>query len=283
MKTKIIQFILIFFILISTSYSINLNIEGQINEYSTLYSENISIKLNCTEDIRIQTPKGVRNIFYNNIKTTNTSFFISNCNSTNSISYELNSIEDLNNNRFRFERNFNNFNNLTYTFNLNIPLEFQIDENNSIPKKFEIISEPRYQKITFEPNELFVIYFDKISTEENQLSLIHLSDELTEINVILLLFCSFFLGLISTYIYMNQKIKKIPQNEVPSFILSSEEKNILNIIKDEPGINQKQIGIKLNFSKSRVSAFINDLEQKQLIKREKFGRSFKVYLNKKIV
>ena len=65
MNKKIFQFVFIAFILISSSYSINLEINGEINEYSSIYTENISINLDCNEDISIQTPSRAKNIYFN--------------------------------------------------------------------------------------------------------------------------------------------------------------------------------------------------------------------------
>jgi uncharacterized membrane protein len=47
-------------------------------------------------------------------------------------------------------------------------------------------------------------------------------------------------------------------------------------------MNQKDIGKKLEWSKSKVSAIMTNLEYKKIVEREKIGRNYKVELKKEL-
>lgn len=59
--------------------------------------------------------------------------------------------------------------------------------------------------------------------------------------------------------------------------LDAEEKQILNLIKNEEGINQATLSYKTDMSKAKLSVVLKDLETKGLIKKEKKGMSNKLY------
>ncbi len=278
-------FIPFFFILyfLSNIYALSVDIDGELKEYSDVYTETISLSLLCIENFSLQVPSLAKDISFNEVSTKNTSFFVPACTNSTNLTYSLEVVEKVSDKRFRLERNFNTYTTSNYTYTLEIPLTYELDQENSFPKPVKIIYEESKQSLVFNEAAVFVLYFDELNLEENSLSFSHLLEELQEFGVLILLFLSCILGSGITYIFMKRQMRIIPQEQVPSYILSKEEKLVLDVIKEHKGINQKQIAIKLNFSKSRISALVTDLEQKQLIRREKFGRSFKVYLNKKIV
>ncbi len=283
MKVKLMNLLLIFFYLSFNSFAINLNIDGEVQEYPLSYFETNYINLNCNEDITIQLPKNSNNILFNNVSSNNKSFFINDCLNENIIEYNLEIFEDIGNNEYRFERNFNNYNNINYTYNLKIPMELQLNKSKSIPKNIKIEFSNSEQILKLNSSEIFVLYFNEIPEEDDEFSILHIIEEILEPSVILLSFISFLIGCILMFIYMNKKIKNNLHINVPSYVLSKEDRDILTIIEKNIGINQKQISIKMNFSKSRISAIISELESKKLIRREKFGRSYKVFINKKII
>ncbi len=70
---------------------------------------------------------------------------------------------------------------------------------------------------------------------------------------------------------------------VPSSLLSPDEKTVLRLLKEHKNMmNQKEIGIQLQWSKSKVSAIVSNLHYKEIIKKEKFGRNYKIYVIKEI-
>ncbi len=61
--------------------------------------------------------------------------------------------------------------------------------------------------------------------------------------------------------------------------LSKDEQNILSIIREQEGITQSTLRIKTNYSKTKLSFILKDLENKELIKKEIAGRTNELYLN----
>ena len=59
--------------------------------------------------------------------------------------------------------------------------------------------------------------------------------------------------------------------------LSNDEKAILKIIKQQEGITQNTLRIKANTSKAKLSYLLKDLEQKNLIKKKKKGKTQAIY------
>jgi len=273
----------ILLILIPTINSINVQVDGEISEYSNVYNEKVIITLKCNEDLILNIPSNAYDVYFLNQTYLNSSIYFSNCNEANILEYKMNIVEKVNKDLFRIERNFNNMNNINYSYNIKVPLSYQLNHNNSIPKKFEIAEEGTKKNFAFKPNEIFVLYFKNVDLEDNSLTYLHTIEELSETTVIFIMIFFFLIGCLTMYFFMKRKIKKIPNSSVPSYVLSSDEKLIFDVIKTDPGINQKQIGKKVNYSKAKVSNLISELEQKQLIRREKFGRSFKVFVKKKLI
>jgi hypothetical protein len=59
--------------------------------------------------------------------------------------------------------------------------------------------------------------------------------------------------------------------------LNSFEKEILNKVRSEPGITQSSLRLKVNMSKAKLSQVLIDLENKDLIKRQKEGKTLKIF------
>lgn len=283
---KLIYFVLFLFLISIGNIFANLNIEitGKITEYEA-YQEEINFNYNCNDEIVFNFPKEAKNIHYlnNTIISNPNNFTISNCNNLTKIIYTLDIIEKTNSNEQRLERRFFDLENINYTYSLEIPHEYILNKNITIPQNYTTNLNDKSQIINFPKNDVYLIYYTKLEVERSNLSINKLLDEIGELWVIILIFTFFILGFLSAFFIYKKSNKELFANYVPSYILSKEEKLILDVIDKMPGINQKLIGNELNFSKARVSAYVNDLEQKGLIKRERFGRSFKVYLNKKIV
>jgi len=267
-------------------YSINLSIVGSLSENSNIYSESITVNLSCNEDIQIHFPKKSFNrVYLNNnkvISINNDSYKLVDCNNINILKYNLNSIEKIDN-KIRVERNFNNFNNLNYTYSIKIPSEYNLDINNSNPSKFKLMYKNNSKYYTFNNSNLYLLYFNLNNYEKKNFTIYSIIKELSELEVLLLILISFLIGFLCAYLFMKKKLTNLPKNSLPSYIFSKEDKLVIDEIKINIGINQKQIANNLNFSKSRVSAIVSNLESKKVIRREKFGRSYKVYMEKNII
>ena len=60
--------------------------------------------------------------------------------------------------------------------------------------------------------------------------------------------------------------------------LLPEERQLMQIIKEQEGITQSMLRIKTDFSKTKLSFVLADLEKKGLIKKELSGKTNKLYL-----
>jgi len=279
------QFFLIFLtfiFIISNTFALSINIYGDVSEYSKQYNEEIVVNINCGESLNLSLPNGAKNTYFNKKTISSNSILIDNCNSKNIITYTLNKLEVLDSKNFRVERNFIGYDVINYTYSLYLPSSYILNENKTIPNNYNQIISNNKKLINFDKSNIYVVYFSE-KIEGSNFNLNHFKKEFTEPIAIFLIIFFFFLGVFITYLYFNFYKKKDISQVVPSFVLSKEERDILDVIKKTPGINQKHIGEELNFSKARVSAFINDLEQKKLIRRERFGRTFKVFMEKEVI
>jgi len=60
--------------------------------------------------------------------------------------------------------------------------------------------------------------------------------------------------------------------------LDSYEQKVVKIVRDQPGITQNTLRIKLDMSKAKLSYVLQGLEKKGLIKRVEKGKTLQVYL-----
>ncbi|MBI2110732.1 winged helix-turn-helix transcriptional regulator [Candidatus Woesearchaeota archaeon] len=60
------------------------------------------------------------------------------------------------------------------------------------------------------------------------------------------------------------------------------EQKVLKAVKEQEGITQNTLRIRTDLSKAKVSYVVNDLERKGLIKRDKKGKTFAIFLREAI-
>jgi uncharacterized membrane protein len=131
------------------------------------------------------------------------------------------------------------------------------------------------------PKRYFVRYknFEDVSTPS-------FAQELTESPVLIIIIMTFVFSVIfglflSRFIRKTKKRVELPY--VPSSLLNPDEKTIINKLKENKNkMNQKELVKSLDWSKSKVSSIVTNLEYKKIVKREKFGRNYKVELVKEI-
>ena len=58
--------------------------------------------------------------------------------------------------------------------------------------------------------------------------------------------------------------------------MSDDEKEVLGIVMDENGIRQDDLRKELDFSKSKLSALLNNLEEKNAIEKSRYKRTNKI-------
>ncbi len=79
--------------------------------------------------------------------------------------------------------------------------------------------------------------------------------------------------LLAFYLWRKREVEKIEY-------LKEDEQLVIRSIMNEEGIAQKKIQQLTNFSKAKVSKIISDLESRNVVRKEKFGRRNKLYLTK---
>ncbi|AIY91096.1 helix-turn-helix transcriptional regulator [Geoglobus acetivorans] len=62
-------------------------------------------------------------------------------------------------------------------------------------------------------------------------------------------------------------------------LLEEDEKKVLKIIAENEGITQDSLHFRTGFSTSKVSMIVKKLEEKDLIYRERFGKTYRLYLS----
>lgn len=283
MKRTLILF-LVLMSLISFTFASNLFVVGEVYEYDKKYFEELFVEVDCNTTSVLNFPANAKNIrdMQSNKLIGSNSLILKGC-SNYDFFYELDILENPEAGIYRIERNLVNYANFNYTFQIKTDLEINLLYNESHISQGEIFTDyfDSYKVFTF-PNDSFYLLYFKKSDEVHKVTLNTTLHEFEETEVIIISIFFLLLGVGIATIYFKRKEDQITETTVPSYVLEKEEMLILNVIKATPGINQKQIGKELDFSKARVSAIVNNLEQKQLLRREKFGRSFKVFLDKKI-
>jgi len=65
-------------------------------------------------------------------------------------------------------------------------------------------------------------------------------------------------------------------------ILKEDEQLILKIVADEDGIEQRELQRRCDFSKTKISKILSELEKREVIRKESMGKKNKVYLAHKL-
>ena len=80
-----------------------------------------------------------------------------------------------------------------------------------------------------------------------------------------------------------RQITKEEKFEIMLKALTQEEQQLIRIIKEQEGITQATIRLKTDFSKTKLSFVLSDLEKKGLIKKELSGKTNKLYIKEGIL
>ncbi|HUU77220.1 MAG TPA: winged helix-turn-helix transcriptional regulator [candidate division Zixibacteria bacterium] len=96
--------------------------------------------------------------------------------------------------------------------------------------------------------------------------------------MVILFIIGLIVGGLSVFFIFRSRID-MERSDIVETLLSQPEKEILKIIKDEKGVTtQSKICSISNFSKAKVSYYINELEKKEIITRERWGRMNRIRL-----
>ena len=80
--------------------------------------------------------------------------------------------------------------------------------------------------------------------------------------------------------YLFKRDAKEEEYEIVRKGLSEDEKAILGEIKKSGEITQDSLRFRLNWSKAKISTILTNLDKRELIQRERIGKTYKVYLQK---
>ena len=64
--------------------------------------------------------------------------------------------------------------------------------------------------------------------------------------------------------------------------LNEFEKNVLKVVREEQGITQNMLRLRVDMSKAKLSQVLQELEKKGLVKREPKDKTFQVFLKERL-
>src|SRR3989339_281910 len=80
-----------------------------------------------------------------------------------------------------------------------------------------------------------------------------------------------------------KQLTKEQKFEIMLKALTAEERQLMQIIREQEGITQSTLRIKTDFSKTKLSFVLADLEKKGLIKKEISGKTNKLYIKEGVL
>ncbi len=101
------------------------------------------------------------------------------------------------------------------------------------------------------------------------------------INLVSLVFAVVLGFLAALYLFRAESENK--EYDILRKALSEDEKKILDEVKIAGEITQDSLRFRLDWSKAKVSTILTNLDKRGLIQRERTGKTYKVYLQKKVI
>ncbi len=98
------------------------------------------------------------------------------------------------------------------------------------------------------------------------------------INIASLILSLIIAVVVSLYLFRTQTEDK--EYKIIRKALSEDEKEILDEIKRAGEITQDSLRFRLNWSKAKISTILTNLDKREIIQRERIGKTYKVYLQK---
>ncbi len=95
------------------------------------------------------------------------------------------------------------------------------------------------------------------------------------------LFLSIFIFFLFTMLLL-LKLRARPRIREKIKILKEDEQLILTLVAEEDGIEQREIQRRTDFSKTKVSKILSELEKREAIRKESMGKKNKIYLTQKL-
>jgi uncharacterized membrane protein len=256
-------------------------------------TENISFSVsnNSRDSFQFTFPETAYNVTVNGVEVNNSPSLPLGCETcTINITYNLNDIAKLEKDGISFSRTLNYPavpRILNYSVYLPSGYVLALD-----PKDPAIV--PATKHISTDGAKIIVTWSDrnpemprgyvlKYRDSEQFIGLDMIWKEMTEFAVWVIAAVVLIIGISIGMMLCKATSRKRRQPFVPSSLLNPDEKEIISLIsRHGKQMNQKEVGKKLNWSKSKVSAIMTNLEYKKIVEREKIGRNYRVSLIKKI-
>ena len=167
---------------------------------------------------------------------------------------------------------------------LDLPAKFQLYNSSFVPAlepEADYVSidgtrfEWNYHSLALEEILSWTIRF-QVTTDQGQIE-VYIPTYVWILMAVLFLI-GIIIGGLSVFFYMKTQVD-VERTEIVDTLLSQPEKEILKIIKDEGRVTtQSKICSISGFSKAKVSYYINELERKEIISRERWGRMNRIRL-----
>ena len=87
--------------------------------------------------------------------------------------------------------------------------------------------------------------------------------------------------MLAASVYLFRRFKRKRTNDKID-ILKEDEQAIMRLIIEKDGIDQREIQRVTDFSKTKVSKILSELEKRGVIRKEQAGRRNKIFLTKKL-
>ena len=102
------------------------------------------------------------------------------------------------------------------------------------------------------------------------------------LNVIGLLIAVFVGFIVSLKVKLSQKKEEhLDELSIIQKALSNDEKKVIEEIKKAGEITQDSLRFRLNWSKAKISAIVNNLDRMNLVQRERQGKTYNILLSKR--
>ena len=177
----------------------------------------------------------------------------------------------------------------SFSYAVKLPPGMQVNltgENQLVPKNAQILTDGQgiiIKWVETNPELPKIYHVAYTGHEETEHATDELADEFSEWSVILLLGIAILIGIaVGWWVRSYGKKRPVPvaaAKSLPAHLFNPDEQAIIAKIKEAKGkIRQKELGVRLGWSKSKVSAVITNLEYKKVVRREKIGRNYDIYL-----
>lgn len=102
------------------------------------------------------------------------------------------------------------------------------------------------------------------------------NNSFTTINLVSLIIALIVVLVISFYLFKQED----REYNILRKALSNDEKKILDEVKKSGEITQDSLRFRLDWSKAKISTILTNLDKRDLIQRERIGKTYKIYLQK---